>query len=60
MMSAFAGTAPASGPPAPTAKKPPPPPGLPIDDYIYILILIALVYGLYVVNKSIVKAKPSI
>jgi hypothetical protein len=34
----FAGTAPASGPPAPTAKTTSTS-GLPINDYIYILIL---------------------
>ncbi|MFT5251518.1 MAG: hypothetical protein ACI87N_000500 [Flavobacteriales bacterium] len=58
----LAGTAPASGPPAPTGKGAglPPPPGLPIDDYIYILILVALVFGCYIIQKRSVKTKPSI
>jgi hypothetical protein len=60
VMTVFAGTAPASGPPAPTAKKPPPPPGLPINDYIYILILAALIFGCYIIQKRSAKTKPSI
>jgi hypothetical protein len=62
VMTVFAGTAPASGPPAPTGKGAglPPPPGLPIDNYISILILVALVYGSYSIYKRSVKTKTSI
>ncbi len=31
----------------PPPPMPPPPPGLPIDDYLWILVAIALVYGIY-------------
>ncbi len=63
LMSVFAGTVPASGPPSPTGRGavvPPPPPGLPIDDYVFVLIIIALFFGFYVVNKRQIKTKPSI
>lgn len=63
LMSIFAGTAPASGPPSPTGKGaavPPPPPGLPINDYIFVMILVALLLGFYVVNKRQIKTKASI
>jgi hypothetical protein len=52
----FAGTAPASGPPAPTAKTTSTS-GLPINDYIYILILAALIFGCYIIQRE---TKPSI
>lgn len=29
----------------PPPPMPPPPPGLPIDDYIYVILIIALIYG---------------
>ncbi len=31
----------------PPPPMPPPPPGLPIDDYVYILVIVAIVYGIY-------------
>jgi hypothetical protein len=40
--------APPAGPPPPT---PPPPPGLPIDGSIGLLIVAAIAYGLYTLNK---------
>tara|TARA_R110000868_G_scaffold294481_1_gene555039 strand:- start:592 stop:831 length:240 start_codon:yes stop_codon:yes gene_type:complete len=57
MMTVFAGTVPASGPPSPTGKGPPPPPGLPIDDSLYILVVVALIYGCYIVTKKQIKSK---
>ena len=56
-MYAFAGNA--GGPPAPspTGKKPPPPPGLPIDENIMILVVIALLFGMYIIYKHSVKRK---
>ena len=59
MMDIFAGTAPASGPPAPTGKVPPPPPGLPIDDYSFSLIIVAILYGFYTLYNGQTKSKPS-
>lgn len=41
----FASMAQGSGTPPPPG--PPPPPGLPIDDSIIVLFVIALVYGMY-------------
>ena len=35
----------------PCGGGPPPPPGLPIDTFIYVLFFIALVYGVYMINK---------
>jgi hypothetical protein len=50
----YGGGLPNQGPPPPT---PPPPPGLPIDDGIYFLILLALCYGFYLNKKSLLKVK---
>ncbi|WP_291098680.1 MULTISPECIES: hypothetical protein [unclassified Flavobacterium] len=36
-------------PPSPGARKPPPPPGLPIDDGLYILFILGLLYGIYII-----------
>lgn len=36
-------------PPPPTG--PPPPPGLPLDGWIYLLIVLSLCYGIYKLNK---------
>ena len=47
-------------PPNPYGKKPPPPPGLPIDDYIYILIIIALLFGIYIIYGHKLKTKTPI
>jgi hypothetical protein len=38
-------------------KKPPPPPGLPIDENIFILILIALLFGVYIIYSHRLKTK---
>jgi hypothetical protein len=57
-MYAFAGNA--DGPPAPSPtgkKKPPPPPGLPIDENIMILVVIAILFGMYIIYKHSVKRK---
>lgn len=45
---------PGGGPPPPT---PPPPPGLPVDDGILILLLVALLYGFYTVRKLSLQSK---
>ncbi len=44
-------------PPAPNFKKPPPPPGLPIDDNIYMLLLIAFLFGIFIIYKNNIKTK---
>ena len=47
-------------PPPPTGKKPPPPPGLPIDENILILVMIAVLFGIYIIYNYNVKAKTPI
>ncbi|MCI4444241.1 MAG: hypothetical protein JHC39_12130 [Lentimicrobium sp.] len=47
-------------PPNPGGKKPPPPPGLPIDDGIYIVFILALLYGIYIVYNHQLKTKTPI
>ncbi|WP_281336988.1 hypothetical protein [Flavobacterium eburneipallidum] len=49
----------APNPPSPK-KIPPPPPGLPIDENIYFLILIALIFSFYSILKYQIKTKASI
>jgi hypothetical protein len=44
-------------PPPPNFKKPPPPPGLPIDENLYVLILIAVLFGIYFIYNHNTKAK---
>lgn len=41
-------TAFAADPPPPT---PPPPPGLPISDGLVVLLITALIFGIYTINK---------
>ncbi|HWS60675.1 MAG TPA: hypothetical protein VN182_07065 [Flavobacterium sp.] len=41
-------------PPTPF-KKPPPPPGLSIDENLYILLLIAILFGIYIIYKYTIK-----
>lgn len=35
-----------------TCGGPPPPPGFPIDNYIYALFFVGLVFGAYIINKK--------
>jgi hypothetical protein len=48
---------PACPPGPPTPGPPPPPPGLPIDENIMILVVIALLFGIYIIYKHSVKRK---
>ena len=51
------------GPPVPNIagrKKPPPPPGLPINENIFILIIIALIFGIYIIYDHRLKTKTPI
>ena len=41
-------------------RKPPPAPGLPIDENICILIIIALIFGMYVIYSHKLKTKTPI
>ncbi|MFV8374829.1 hypothetical protein [Flavobacterium sp. LB1P62] len=52
----------ADGPPAPspTGRKPPPPPGLPIDENIFILMIIAVLFGIYIICSFKLKTKTPI
>jgi hypothetical protein len=46
------------GPPSPTAKKKQPiPPGWPVDENIYILLIGALLLGIYIIYKHKLKTK---
>lgn len=47
-------------PPPPTGKKPPPPPGLPIDENILILLIIAVLFGIYIIYNYHIKTKTPI
>lgn len=47
-------------PPSPGARKPPPPPGLPIDENLYIVFIIALLLGIYIIYKYQLKQKTPI
>lgn len=38
---------------SPPGPPPPPPPGLPIDDKLICLVLIAIIYGVLVLRKKI-------
>jgi hypothetical protein len=52
----------APDPPMPNGKglAPPPPPGLPIDENLPFLILIAILFGMYVIYNQTLKTKNSI
>lgn len=59
-MDLTAGNGSGLGPPSPTGKKkPPPPPGLPIDDSIIVLFILALIFGIYIIYTNKIKAKTS-
>jgi len=47
-------------PPSPGSKKPPSPPGLSISEDIFIVFIIALLYGLYVIFRHKFKIKTPI
>ena len=44
-------------PPAPGYKKPPSPPGLAIDENIFILVIIAKLFGIYIIYRQQLMAK---
>lgn len=44
----------------PNPYKKPPPPGLPIDESILILFLLALLFGIYIIYKDQLKQKTPI
>jgi len=50
----------APGPPMPNGRKPQPPPGLPIDENLYIVFIIALLFGIYIIYKYQLKTKSPI
>ena len=45
----------APNPPSPGFKKPPPPPGLSTSEDIFIVFIIALIYGLFVIFRHKIK-----
>ncbi|HSN49200.1 MAG TPA: hypothetical protein VLR29_10610 [Flavobacterium sp.] len=47
-------------PPPPDYKKPPPPPGLPIDENISVLVIMAILLGFYIIYKYHLKTKAPI
>ncbi|MBG6111835.1 hypothetical protein H4V97_002203 [Flavobacterium sp. CG_23.5] len=47
-------------PPLTGRRKPPPPPGLPIDENILTLIIIALLFGIYIIYSHRLKTKTPI
>jgi len=50
----------APNPPAPAAKKPPSPPGLPIDQNISVLLIMAILFGIYMIYRCHLKTKAPI
>ena len=50
----------APNPPMPTGKKPPPPPGLPINEDLYVVLVLGLIYGIYFLYNYQIKQKTPI
>jgi hypothetical protein len=50
----------APSPPMPGAKKPPPPPGLSIDDNLFVLLIMAILFGIFIICKCHIKTKAPI
>lgn len=52
----------AQGPPEPDGPggQPPPPPGEPIDEHIFILILLGILLGIYIIYRHKLKTKAPI
>lgn len=44
-------------PPHPNKTNDPPPPGLPIDDNLFIVLIIAILFGIYVIYNHNIKQK---
>jgi len=47
-------------PPPNNGKKPPPPPGLAIDDNLFILLILAVLFGIYIIYIYKLKTKTPI
>lgn len=49
----------ASHPPSPGARtnNEPPPPGFPIDDDIFVLVIVAILFGIYIICRHQLKTK---
>ena len=45
----------APNPPSPGFKAPPPPPGLPINEHIFMVLITALLFGLFVIFRHQIK-----
>jgi hypothetical protein len=59
----YSGNGSGAGPPAPAGKQalvPAPPPGLPIDDSIFILFSLAILFGIHTIYNNDYKAKKTI
>lgn len=53
----------AADPPMPSPmgrRRPPPPPGLPIDEHIFIVIILAVLFGIFIINNFRLKTKTPI
>jgi hypothetical protein len=50
----------APNPPAPTHKKPPSPPGLSIDENVLVIVIMAILFGIYMIYRYQLKTKAPI